>query len=225
MKGLLYKDWSLIAVGYRTNFLFLLVFYGLFTFAFQTAFLAYALVFILGMYASSTIALDENSHWDAYAHTLPVTAGQLVSVKYWLTLLFTAVGLVLSFLLLALLPEPKPSLTETALGLAAACAVTLLYFSFVIPLSYRFGATKARSWVSLTILVVAFGPVLLLSLMPDDLKASFRDTVEQLSGPITDSCPELVFTGLVIGLLAVFSLVVLVISWAISVRIYTRKTY
>ena len=33
MKGLLYKDWSLIAGGYKTNFLFLLVFYGLLTVA------------------------------------------------------------------------------------------------------------------------------------------------------------------------------------------------
>lgn len=50
--------------------------------------------------------------------------------------------------MIALLPAPKPSLMETGLGLAAAAAVTLVYLSFVIPLSYHFGAAKARSWVS-----------------------------------------------------------------------------
>ena len=31
MKGLLYKDWTMIFGGYKTNFLFLLLFYGVFT--------------------------------------------------------------------------------------------------------------------------------------------------------------------------------------------------
>ena len=93
MKGLLYKDWALIAGGYKTNFLFLLVFYGLLTVMGRMTFLAYAMVFVVGMYASSTISMDENSDWDAYAHTLPVTPGQLVSSKYWLTLMLTVASI------------------------------------------------------------------------------------------------------------------------------------
>ena len=154
MKGLLYKDWALIAGGYKTNFLFLLVFYGLLTVMGRMTFLAYAMVFVVGMYASSTISMDENSDWDAYAHTLPVTPGQLVSSKYWLTLMLTVASIPLSFCLIALMPDPKPTLMEIALGLAAACTVTLFYFSFVIPLSYKFGAAKARSWVSISRTIV-----------------------------------------------------------------------
>lgn len=174
MKGLLYKDWALIAGGYKANFLFLLVFYGLLTVIGRMTFLAYAMVFVMGMYASSTISMDENSHWDAYAHTLPVTPGQLVAAKYWLTLLLTAASIPLSFLLIALIPNPKPSPLEAALGLAAACTVTLFYFSFVIPLSYKFGAAKARSWVSISILIVAFGPVLLFTQLPEGVTAPIK---------------------------------------------------
>lgn len=225
MKGLLYKDWSLIAGGYKTNFLFLLVFYGLLTVAGRMTFLAYAMVFVVGMYASSTISMDENSHWDAYAHTLPVSPGQLVSVKYWLTLILTVASIPLSFFLIALIPAPKPTFLEAALGLAAACTVTLFYFSFVIPLSYKFGAAKARSWVSISLLVVAFGPVALFPLLPESTTAPIKNAASSLDAAITANWSEAAFTIAVVGAMLLFSLVCMVISWAISVRIYTRKTY
>ena len=225
MKGLLYKDWALIAGGYKANFLFLLVFYGLLTVVGRMTFLAYAMVFVVGMYASSTISMDENSHWDAYAHTLPVTPGQLVSVKYWLTLMLTVASIPLSFLLIALIPNPKPTLLEAALGLAAACTVTLIYFSFAIPLSYKFGAAKARSWVSISLLVVAFGPVALLALLPEQVTAPVKNAASSLDATVTATWSEASFTVAVLGALLLFSLVCMVISWAVSVRIYTRKTY
>lgn len=225
MKGLLYKDWSLIAGGYKTNFIFLLIFYGLLTVVARMSFLAYAMVFVLGLYASSTISMDENSHWDAYAHTLPVTPGQLVSVKYWLTLLLTAASIPLSFLLIALIPESRPTLAETALGLAAAATVTLVYFSFVIPLSYKFGAAKARSWVSISILIVAFGPILLFTALPDSVTAPLKNAASSLDAAISSTWSETTLTAAVVGGMLLLSLVFVFISWAISVRLYKGKTY
>lgn len=225
MKGLLYKDWAMIAGGYKTNFLFLLVFYGLLTVTARMSFLAYAMIFVLGLYASSTVSMDENSHWDAYARTLPVTPGQLVSVKYWLTLLLTAASIPLSFLLIALIPDPKPSFLETALGLAAACTVTLVYFSFVIPLSYQFGAGKARSWVSISILVVAFGPLALFTLLPEQVTAPVKSTAAALDATVTATWSEASLTAAAVGALLLLSLVCLLVSWMVSVRIYTRKAY
>lgn len=225
MKGLLYKDWAMIAGGYKTNFLFLLVFYGLLTVTARMSFLAYAMIFVLGLYASSTISMDENSHWDAYARTLPVTPGQLVSVKYWLTLLLTASSIPLAFLLIAMMPAPKPSLTETALGLAAACTVTLVYFSFVIPLSYQFGAGKARSWVSISILVVAFGPLALFTWLPEQITAPVKSMAAALDATVTAAWSEASLTAAAVGALLLLSLVCLLVSWMVSVRIYTRKAY
>lgn len=224
MKGLLYKDWSLIAGGYKANFLFLLILYGFLIVMARMSFLAYAMVFVLGLYASSTITMDENSDWDTYARTLPVTARQLVLAKYTLTLLLTAASLPLAFLMIALMPDPKPSLTETALGLAAACTVTLVYFSFVIPLSYRFGAAKARSWVSISILVVAFGPVLLLNMLPDSLTLPLRNALQAADATVTATWSEVAFTAATIGGFLALAVVSLLISGAISVHIYQKKT-
>lgn len=225
MKGLLYKDWALIAGGYKMNFLFLLVFYGLLIVIARMSFLAYAMVFVLGMYTSSTITMDENSHWDAYAHTLPVTPGQLVASKYCLTLLLTVASIPLAFLLIALIPDPKPSLMETALGLVAASTVTLFYFSFVIPLSYQFGAAKARSWVSISLLVIAFGPIAVFTLLPESVSTPIKNAASSLDAVVTASWSEVSFTAVVAGALLLFSLVCIIISWAVSVRIYTRKSY
>ena len=158
MRGLLYKDWSLVINSYKYNFLLLLVFYALLTALLKMTFLAYAMVFVVGMYAASTTSMDENSHWDAYARTLPVTPGQLVAVKYLLTLFFTAVGVILSFVLLQLVPQGVSTLAEEVLGLSSATLVTMLYFSLTIPLSYRFGAVRARSWVTVALLLVDRGP-------------------------------------------------------------------
>lgn len=226
MKGLLYKDWAMIFGGYKTNFLFLLLFYGGFTALCRVSFLSYALVFVLGMYASSTISMDENSHWDAYARTLPVSARQLVSVKYLLTLLLTAVSIPLGLLLILLIPDPKPSLMETASGMISAAAVTLLYLSFVMPLSYRFGAAKARSWVSITIFLVFFGPVAFLALMKDDENNPGVQALRSLDRVVENAflSEEQLVLLVLAGLLGI-ALVCLLISWAISIRIYAKKNY
>lgn len=226
MKGLLYKDWTMIFGGYKTNFLFLLLFYGGFTALCRISFLSYALVFVLGMYASSTISMDENSHWDAYARTLPVSPRQLVSVKYLLTLLLTAVSIPLGLLLILLIPDPKPSVMETASGMISAAAVTLMYISFVMPLSYRFGAAKARSWVSITIFIVFFGPVAFFALMKDtesNPATQLLHTLKQMmeASSLSDQQWILLFLSAMLGA----ALVCLLISWAVSVRIYAKKNY
>lgn len=226
MKGLLYKDWTMIFGGYKTNFLFLLLFYGGFTALCRVSFLGYALVFVLGMYASSTISMDENSHWDAYARTLPVSPRQLVSAKYLLTLLLTAVSIPLGLLLIFLIPDPKPSLMETASGMVSAAAVTLLYLSFVMPLSYRFGAAKARSWVSITIFLVFFGPVAFFTLMKNDEHNPGTQILYTLGRVVEGSAlSEQQWLFLILAVLLGIALVCLLISWAVSVRIYTKKTY
>lgn len=226
MKGLLYKDWTMIFGGYKTNFLFLLLFYGGFTALCRISFLSYALVFVLGMYASSTISMDETSHWDAYARTLPVSPRQLVSAKYLLTLLLTAVSIPLGLLLILLIPDPKPSLMETASGMISVAAVTLLYLSFVMPLSYRFGAAKARSWVSITIFLVFFGPIALFALMKDNESNPGMQVLRALkqmidASSLSDQQWILLFLAVLLGV----ALVCLLISWAVSVRIYAKKNY
>lgn len=73
MKGLFYKDWSVLVGQYRKNILLLLVVYLGMAYLFDTPFMLYALVFMFGIYTQSALSFDEKCHWDTYAHTLPVS--------------------------------------------------------------------------------------------------------------------------------------------------------
>lgn len=227
MKGLLYKDWSMIVGSYKINFVFLLIFYGLITVMTQMTFLGYAMVFVVGMYASSTIAMDENSHWDAYARTLPVSPRQIVAVKYLLTLVLTLAGTVLAGLLLLLIPKASaPALEEAAAGLAAAVLVTLVYFSVSMPLSYQFGAAKARSWVTTALLILVFVPAFLFMALPETVQDAFASSLGVLSDQAAGAGLFGVQAGLLIAAaLVVLALAVTAVSYLISVRMYTKKSF
>ena len=75
MKGLLYKDISIMTRSFKGNILLLMALYGVLILVTREAYLAYAMTVVWGIYVASTINYDEQAHWDAYAATLPVTPG------------------------------------------------------------------------------------------------------------------------------------------------------
>ena len=86
MKGLLYKDWSILIGQYRKNIFLVLILYLGMAYLFNTPFMLYALVFMFGIYTQSAVSFDESSHWDMYAHTLPIHPAAVVGSKYLLGL-------------------------------------------------------------------------------------------------------------------------------------------
>ena len=81
MKGLLYKDFISIVSSYKINASLAPVIYTVCAVAGDMPALLYAIIFLMGMYAVSTLSFDEYSHWDMYGHTLPVTPRQAVAAK------------------------------------------------------------------------------------------------------------------------------------------------
>lgn len=156
MLGLMFKDNVTILTSYKRNVLLLLVLYTGMAFAMDMPFMLYALVFVTGMYTLSTLSFDEASHWDVYARTLPISPAAVVGAKYLLALFWMAGGMAVSFGLLtavALLKGNGLALSaEHLLGCLGTLTVVLLYYAVSYPLSYKVGATKARSW---TLIVVA----------------------------------------------------------------------
>ena len=97
MIGLLRKDQTLLWTTYNKNFLVVLLCYTAMIFASDSLiFVMYALIFLGGLYVSSTLTLDEQSQWDTYARTLPVTAAQIVGSKYLLSVAWTLICFLLS---------------------------------------------------------------------------------------------------------------------------------
>ena len=216
MKGLLYKDCALLIKSYKSNFLLVLcVYLGMAVF-FHMDFLCYALVAVCGVYASATISLDDSSHWDAYARTLPVTPGQLIGCKYLLGFFITLLGGVCAILGL-LLSNSGAVVPEAAFGIATAAAIALLLFAVDTPLAYQFGAVRARSWVYVIAFVAIFIPMIILEQLPETLRTALTSPLQSLANGI-DAHPA------VLLLPCIGALLLYLVSWAVCVRIYQRKS-
>lgn len=175
---------------------------------------------IFSILITSTISFDENSHWDIYARTLPVTPAQLVGSKYLFGLCGLALGTVCTVLIVALNNVLPPLLfwhtsykvppLECLAALLACGSMALLLVALLLPLSYRFNSVKARSWLFLIIGVLSGLIGLVASVSPDLMQ-------------LFNASDEVLLTGLVaafVGLLAVYF-----VSYKVCVGIYKRKEY
>ena len=217
MKGLLYKDLTLLLRSYKSNLLLLVFLYGAIVLFTGETYMAYALTVLCSMYTASTISFDEQSHWDAYARTLPVTPAQIVGGKYLLNLLFTLAGAAASAVMIALLPltgaEPVDP-AECAAGITACACVSLLMSALLMPVSYRWGGARARSYMAAVIFAVIFAGILVGQFMSEAAKAALADSLSGLnSGSVW------VFIAVVLAV----TLVLYAVSCTLCVGIYQKK--
>lgn len=220
MLGLLYKDQMTIWSSYRKNFLLIVVLYTAMAYTLDMAFMLFALVFMGGLYIASTLSFDEMSHWDTYARTLPVSAGQLVGAKYLLALGWMGGSFVLAELLLTACDLIKGRLQENLLynlaGCLVALGIVLIYYALVLPLSYKLGAARARSGV-----IVAIGISAGLVAF-----ASYTTKNDSPLGFLTVSgMNEIALLFVICAGVIAAGLVLFVISWMVSTAIYAKKEF
>lgn len=220
MLGLLYKDQMTIWSSYRKNFLLIVVLYTAMAYTLDMAFMLFALVFMGGLYIASTLSFDEMSRWDAYARTLPVSAGQLVGAKYLLALGWMGGSFVLAELLLTACDLIKGRLQESLLynlaGCLVALGIVLIYYALVLPLSYKLGAARARSGV-----IVAIGISAGLVAF-----ASYTTKSDSPLGFLTVSgMNEIALLFVICAGVIAAGLVLFVISWMVSTAIYAKKEF
>lgn len=258
MKGLLYKDWCTLTSRYKKNFILLFVLYVGMAMFFDMPFMLYALVFVLGLYVQSAVGFDEYSHWDVYAHTLPVRGTAIVGSKYILggcAILFGCVISMLAFAFSSGIIKGTMGYEEALIGTLTAAAVTTLYFSLSLPLTYKFGCDRARTVVMSAVLLLVLGGFLLVTWVPQHLLSpeaqlkleSWTESAERFfgfRGPASIPDPatgapvtmEVEYGSVVqweenphfwwlIGGLVLFSVAIFLLSWGISTAIYQKKQY
>lgn len=217
MIGLLKKDQTLLWNAYGKNFLVVLLIYTAMMLASDSlVFVMYALVFLGGMYAVSTLTLDEYSRWDTYARTLPVTPQQIVGSKYLLALGWSAFCFVLGTVLCALGGAVRGDLAatwpQTLAGSITALAVVLGYNAVALPLSYQFGAAKARSATMVALCILIAAVVLAGGLLANGLPSADSADAPGAAGLL-----------LLVGVLTAAALAAYLVSFFISTGIYRRK--
>ena len=220
MKGLLYKEWATLISSYKQSVFFIAFLYGGISILTGQTGMAYALEVVFAIMITSTIAFDENAHWDVYARTLPVTPAQLVGSKYLLGLGGLALGAACTVLIVALNNVLPPLLVwhavykvpalECAASLLACGGMALLLVALLLPLSYQFNSVKARSWLFLIIGVLGGCFGLIAAASPDLMQIFLAPDEVLLSGLI----------AAFVGLLAAYF-----VSYRVCVGIYKRKEY
>ena len=210
MKGLLRKDFYMIAKYGRTYLILVVMFmalyamgnHGFFYFAYPTV-----MVSLMGLTLTS---LDEHARWDRYSDSLPITRAQTVTGKYLVLGILVLSATVLTVLVSALFARRIGiSLKDSLFMSGFLLGIGLGLPSVTMPLVFKFGTEKAR-WVSL--LATGFCVGLFFVLGTLWFGNLFDDMTYAPSANL-----KLMALALPIGA------ALYVVSWRLSVRIYSKR--
>ena len=226
MKGLLWKEWTILTGSFKRNVVFFAAFYGVISVLSRQAYMGYALILVFALLAGSTVSFDENSHWDTYARTLPVTPAQIIGCKYLFGLGGVALGAAVAAGIAALVSlrtsvlfyseTGRQSVGDVAASILVCSSIALLFVAAVFPFSYKFNSINARSRIFLTFAILSAAVGLVISFLPENL----RDALVHQLNSADETLAMLLFVGLFAAALIVYA-----ISYKICVDIYTRKEY
>lgn len=165
------------------------------------------------MLVITSMSYDESTKWDKYALTMPILKKDIVLSKYILLVFMVFTGTVLSGIISMImseimqLQEPK----EIMLICGAVALVILLIFSVLMPLLLKYGVEKAR----ILIFAIVGLPVLAIT--------AFVKLMQRLNIPKPDEAQLEKLSEILPYAFPVIVLVVLFLSYNLSVRIYSNK--
>ena len=209
MKGLILKDLLLIKGNARYILIFLVIF-GLIALEGNDV-LYFIPAFISMMMFMTTFSYDEYNKWDAYAITLPIKKENIVLSKYVGSTILLGIALILTFiisLVVSLVTEQLDMQKNITLLLGCGGAV-LLVEAIMYPLLIKFGVEKGRIWVFLGIFLSSFIIGFIFQ------KVSFT-IPENLMTFLSQYLP---------WILAAALLLILIISYTISKKLYLKKEF
>ena len=208
MLGLIKKDFLLLKNSSKSYLLVLLIylflgFIGEMDFSFILPFMSVLLMMM-------TFSYDTFNHWDSYVATFPKGRAGSVRAKYITTLILILLTSLITFFFQVILicikkqPLELVLLLEKMLGTIFA-TITILCISY--PAIYKFGLEKARIGIFLVVFVLAFAVQAL---------ASAIDLNQILNGLAF-------FKNIWVPTLILLSLIILALSYFISLKVYSKK--
>lgn len=206
MKGLILKD----LLNLKSTFKML----GLMIFVFAVIYIPQGNDFIFGMIilmvammVVTTISYDDLAKWDAYALTMPLTRKEIVLSKYLVMTLLNTLGAILSLIvgIVGSMIMEQSFSTEILAIIGVLYLIAFSFGSMMVPLVYQFGAEKARLMMFLCALI-PIGLILLAT---------------QIKIPLPEAANPLIYFILLLG----FTVIMVLVSYLISLRIYSKKEF
>ena len=216
MRGLLEKDFRLLK-GQKNFFLLILVITVLLSLNSEDNFVVTYLTFIAGFLTISSFSYDDNGNCMPFLMTLPVSRTLYVKAKYLLGFLLTFIGwlagMVIS-VITALLHKAPPT-ADAVLFQLAWVFLWMIMLSFVLPMLFKFGAEKGRM-ATLAMMLVFMAIVFAFTKLAEGM------------GVDVDACLDALASQQIVVLvagMAVVALILVLISYFISVKIVQKKEY
>lgn len=208
MKGLLRKDLYMAVKSCRLQFVVILIFAVCFIQS-ESIFLLFYPIVMAGIIPINLIAYDEKSRWDVYARVFPYSVKDLVSVKYVVTLLFLGISMVVILIAQGIGMWKSRTVHWQSVGMMAAALATTGLFSpcIMLPAVFKVGVEKGR----VIYYAVLIGTFALLGAA--GVWGSYAGIVEILSS----------LGGWLVPVLLAADVLLLAVSWWLSVRFYQAR--
>lgn len=208
MIGLILKDLMTIQRQMKTQAFVLILFLFISIFMQQSLMLFTIIIFILTFQAITALTYDEQSSWDKYANTLPISKGDIVLSKYILSILLMIFGFILALPIVFIIHHFTNNWASTEFFLTFNLLVTLAFCLLVLllPIYIKFGSIKGR----MVLIAICFIPSFLFG----QIIKQFPDMPLVLA-----TLKQYIFLAPFAGLL------ILWLSSLISTAIYKRKEF
>lgn len=208
MIGLIVKDLMTIQRQLKSQAFVVLFLLVMAIFMHQSSMLLAVIVFIVTIQAITALTYDEQSSWDKYANTLPISKGDIVLSKYILSVLLIIIGLVIALPIIFIINYFTDNGITTDFFLTFNMIVTLALclLAVLLPIYIKFGSIKGK----MVLIALCFIPGFLLGM--------FKEYLPNM--PLTFlNLKQFVYVAPVAGLL------ILWLSSLISTAIYKRKEF
>ena len=216
MKGLILKDIYSIRITQKT---YVLLFLFLCVFGYLMKSPGYVGTMCIVVFATVVLSLfnaDQYYHWDTYAAALPLGKRIIVRARYMLIIVmtlglavFTAIMTGATAALLGM------SVSEQVISSVSMCMIIPNFSGIIIPVIYKLGVEKGRVIFMMLFLI----PFLVLTLLKDLIRGT---AVEKLLVNLQQNPNGQV---IIAGILLAVSILVLAVSYMISIRIYSNKEF
>ena len=217
MKGLIIKDLCVLKNQMKT-LLLVLAFFIIFSIINEDAtFILFLVPFYMIMILITTFNYDEFNKWDSYCNSLPLSRKEIVKSKYILfnatSLIALILGILASFIIPSFIENTTfESLFASIIGVAFGICLVI---SLLIPFYYKFGSSKGRIMLFLCMVILALliGAITSLDIFNNKELMNIINSLNNLN------------LGMFTLLLIILTVIIMSISYYISVRIYKNKEF
>lgn len=218
IKGLIVKDFQTIK-SYKSTVIYMIVIFVVFAF-FNNDLMSSLAIFMplcFEMLGISSFSYDNLAKADKYVLTFPLSKKDIVKARYIYILIVTLLGAFLGFVLTLITQGIKTSnvvdkdfLGNTLAIIFGSLTVMILLQSFQIPIMYKFGAEKGRIMQMIMIVALMIGISLIVTILMKFFNVSLESFIIMLEDYL-------------IAILSIFVIIIYILSFVISCKIYERK--